>query len=562
MKSINNPSSRLRKLLIQNKCLNIVTCNKCNGTGLSQQAIHTTVEGKTITDLENMSIRELHEFLNRYKDKLYDISLLSEILVKLKCMIDVGLYHLTLCRPIPSLSGGEIQRLFLATFVIADMDSIIFVFDEPTIGLHEIEKINLIRIIKNLVNKGNTVVVVEHDKSFIETADYIIDLGPGAGVMGGERIFQGNYNEFMSCNHSQTAPFLSGVKEVAVKKNHRTIDRGKVLTIKNANKNNLQNLSLDIPLGVIVGVAGVSGSGKSSLITQTLVPNLKEILKRKFVKDVNEYDNYKKCNDIVITGFENIKKCIVVDQRPIGRSKTSCPATYVGILDRIRNLFANTPQAMSNEYTAGLFSINSHGGCGVCNGDGVVQYNIGYGNFIELECKSCGGTGFVEEAMEIKICGKNIREVLEMTVLEGVDFFHNIDEVTCNMLKTLNRVGLGYIKLGQKTTTISGGEAQRIKLAKELAKNQVKNSLYIMDEPTTGLSFTDREDLMTLVQELCDAGNTIIITEHDPVVLSNCDYIIELGPGGGNDGGYVIATGTPKEIKTNDKSIIGRWLYE
>lgn len=561
LKGVNNKNSRLGKLLIENECLTIATCPKCKGTGLSQQAIHTTISGKSIVDLENMYIKELHNFLERYNKEIDGNSLIDEILIKLKCMMDLGLHHLSLSRPVPTLSGGEVQRLFLATFIIVDMDSIIFILDEPTIGLHEIEKENLIRIIKNLVNKGNTVIAVEHDENFIKKSDYIIDLGPGAGVFGGDRIFQGVYNDFIQCRHSNTAPYLSGDKEITIKSKYRFINRNKVISMKNAKLNNLKDISINIPLGVIVGIAGVSGSGKSSLITETLVPKLKEVLKIKAPKKVFENNNYKRSEGVVLKGFEDINKCVIVDQKPIGRSKISCPATYVGIFNRIRKLFANTEKAKKKGYKSGMFSLNSKGGCGSCKGEGVIHYHVGYGNFIDMECQDCGGTGFLEEALEIKLYDKNIREVLEMSVLEGVEFFENIDKITHNMLKTLNRVGLGYIKLGQKTTTISGGEAQRIKLAKELAKKQVKNSLYIFDEPTTGLSFYDRENLMYLIQELCDKGNSIIITEHDPVVLSNCDYIIEMGPGGGRDGGSIIATGSPKELKGNKKSIIGRWLY-
>lgn len=556
---MNSPGGRLKYLLTQDGDLTFEKCPKCGGTGLGEQAINTTVGGKTITELENMYITELYDFLNSQKDKLPSANLVKDILTKLECMIDVGLHHLALSRPVPSLSGGEIQRLFLVSFIIAEMDSIIFIFDEPTIGLHEIEKQKLISIIKNLVSRGNTVVAVEHDENFMRAADYIIDIGPGAGILGGQRIFQGSLQEFMNCDNSKTAPYLSGSKKFSVKEEYKSIDKSKLLTIEKASIHNLRNITVDFPLGLIIGVAGVSGSGKSSLIADTLVPKLKEILKAKF--SGSEDDEFsEKCGDALLKGVENIKKCIVVDQKSIGRSRTSCPATYVGIFDRIRKLLENTDEAKENGYTESLFSVNSQGGCKACKGDGVIHYYVGYGNFIDVECESCGGTGFVEEAMEIKLCNKNIREILEMSVLEALDFFRDIDKTVYNMLSILNRVGLGYLKLGQKTPTISGGEAQRIKLAKELGKRQSKNSLYILDEPTTGLSFDDSEKLIYLLKELCDNGNTIIVTEHDPVVLSNCDYIIELGPGGGSDGGYIISTGTPKELKENKKSIIGRYL--
>jgi len=560
MQSINREGGRLKYLLTEDGSLSLTGCTKCGGNGLGVQAIHTTVGGKTIVELENMYIKDLFEFLKLQKNKLSGANLIGEILTKLECMIDVGLHHLALSRSIPTLSGGEIQRLFLASFIIAEMDSIIFIFDEPTIGLHEVEKQKLISIIKNLIHRGNTVVAVEHDENFMKEADYIIDLGPNAGVFGGERIFQGSLNEFMTCDNSKTAPYLSSRKAFTIKNEHKPVDDKKLLTIENANLHNLQNITLSIPLGLIVGVAGVSGSGKSSLIADTLVPKLKELLKTKFSGDEEEEDSRGEYSDVIITGIEHINKCVVVDQKPIGRSRTSCPATYVGIFDRIRDLLAITPEAKEQGFTKSLFSVNSQGGCRACSGDGIIHYHVGYGNFIDLECESCGGSGFIEEAMEIKLGGKNIKQILEMSVLEAVDFFKNIDKTIYNMLLILNRVGLGYLKLGQQTPTISGGEAQRIKLAKELGKKQSKNSLYILDEPTTGLSFDDSEKLIKLMQELCDSGNTIIVTEHDPVVLSNCDYIVELGPGGGSDGGYVIATGTPRELKVNKKSIIGRYL--
>lgn len=544
----------------------VTACPKCKGTGLGEQAVHTTIGGKTITELENMYISDLVMFLQSRRDNIPGKNLVDEMLVKLGCMVDVGLHHIALSRQVPTLSGGEIQRLFLASFIIAEMDSIIFIFDEPTIGLHEVEKEKLIEIIKSLIRRGNTVVAVEHDENFMRAADYIIDLGPDAGVYGGERIFQGELNEFMSCKNSRTAPYLSGEKVLTAKKGFAQVDPGKLLTVENANLHNLQNVSASIPLGLMVGIAGVSGSGKSSLINDTLVPKLKELLKGKFIQEEGEEEEEEMVDDEVsVSGTEHIKKCIVVDQKPIGRSRTSCPATYTGIFDRVRVLFAKTPEAQEKGYTAGLFTVNSVGGCRPCKGEGVTHYYVGFGNFIELECEICGGTGFVEEAMSVRLEGKNIKEILAMSVAEAVEFFGRkdsqaYDKVIHNMLKTLERVGMGYITLGQKTPTISGGEAQRIKLAKELSKQNGKGNVYILDEPTTGLSFADTNRLIELMQQLADAGNTVIVTEHDPSVLSNCDYIIEMGPGGGSDGGYVIAKGTPEELKANSESIIGKYL--
>lgn len=550
---IDNPSNRQKLFIYNNIYAYNTICPRCGGTGLGELASHTNIGGKTITELEQMYIRDLHDFLYNISSHNPN-SLYKEILSKLACMVDVGLHHLALSRPVPTLSGGEIQRLFLASYIIADMDSIIFIFDEPTIGLHEVEKAKLISIIKNLIEKGNTVVAVEHDENFMRIADYIIDLGPGAGTLGGFKIYEGGFDDFLKCTKSNTSPYLAYNSSLEAKTTYRFVDNKKLLKIENANLHNLRNVSVTIPLNIMVGIAGVSGSGKSSLISDTLVPKLKEIMQNKFVFDGDDIEV--EITNAVITGFEHIKKCLVIDQKPIGRSKTSCPATYTGIFDRIRILFSK-----ESGIHAGMFSANSEGGCKVCHGDGIVHFHVGMGNFMDIDCEACGGTGFIPEACEVTLDGKNIRDILEMTVDEATDFFREKDKSIGTMLKTLQRVGLGYIKLGQKTPTISGGESQRIKLAKELTKSQSsKNSLYILDEPTTGLSFLDSEKLMSLLQELVDNGNSVIITEHDPYVLSCCDYLIEMGIGGGSDGGNVIAVGNPNELKNNLDSIIGRFL--
>jgi excinuclease ABC A subunit len=542
-----------------------IACPKCKGSGLGEQAIHTTIAGKTITELENMYIDELLLFFQSQKDSLSGKNLIDDIILKLRCMVDVGLFHLALSRPVPTLSGGEIQRLFLASFIVAEMDSIIFIFDEPTIGLHETEKEMLIHIIQKLVNRGNTVVAVEHDEHFMRAADYIIDLGPEAGIYGGERVFQGSFEEFLACKNSRTAPYLTGAKSLNAKQDVKPVDHRKLLTIEHANLHNLRDVSVSIPLGLMVGVAGVSGSGKSSLIHDTLVPKLKQLLKGKLVHEDDDDDVPSLDDDASVSGTELIRKCIVVDQKPIGRSKTSCPATYTGVTDRVRALFAKTPEALENGYTAGLFTVNSEGGCRACKGDGNKSFHVGFGNFIDVECEMCGGTGYIEEALSVTLDGKNIRDIMAMSVTEAAAFFGReeseaYDKMISSILTTLERVGMGYITLGQKTPTISGGEAQRIKLAKELCKQKGSDNVYILDEPTTGLSFSDTERLIELMRQLVDAGNSIIVTEHDPSVLANCDYIIEMGPGGGSKGGYVIAQGTPKELMADRNSLIGKYL--
>lgn len=553
-------SGRLASILRDAGMMGERKCAKCGGTGLGEQASHTTFGGKTILALENMYISDLLELLKKNFDGKNP--LIKEIITKLSCMVDVGLDHLSLSRPVPSLSGGEIQRLFLASYIIAEMDSIIFVFDEPTIGLHEIEKENLIRIIRKLADQGNTVVVVEHDEKFILQADYVVDIGPNAGDYGGFKIFEGSFAQFLKCEDSRTAPYLSDKIGFQIKAKYRNVDRNKMLTISGARLHNLKNITAQIPLGVMVGVAGVSGSGKSSLISDTLVPKLKEQLKAKCVMDGEEDSPEENIDrEVNLTGTENIKHCYIIDQRPIGRSRTSCPATFTGIFDRVRSLFAESDKARELGYTAGMFSVNSKGGCRKCKGDGVIHYHVGFGNFIDVDCDECGGTGYVPEVMEVTVGGKNIRDILEMSVDEAKDYFAGRDTVIYNILTILQRVGMGYIKLGQSTPTISGGESQRIKLAKELSKGKNnKGALYILDEPTTGLSFSDSEQLMNLLNELVDMVNSIIITEHDSYVLSNCDYIIEMGEGGGNAGGNIIATGTPAELKNDPNSIIGRYL--
>ncbi|MCL2285134.1 MAG: ATP-binding cassette domain-containing protein, partial [Firmicutes bacterium] len=492
----------------------VFPCPKCNGSGLGEQATHTTINGKTITELENMYISDLFEHLK--KDKLSGTKLLEEILTKLECMVDVGLHHLALSRPLPTLSGGEIQRLFLASYIIAEMDSIIFIFDEPTIGLHEVEKQKLIDIIQNLISRGNTVVAVEHDINFMQSADYIVDLGPRAGEYGGERIFQGTYAEFLQCDNSLTAPYLSGGLTMPIKTDYKPMDNAKILRLENCQIHNLRNVTVDIPLGLLVGVAGVSGSGKSSIIADTLVPKLKDVLQKNVIVDENdERERHTLLSDVTISGTEHIKKCIIVDQKPIGRTRTSCPATYTGIFDRVRKMFADSPEAAAQGFTPGMFSVNAEGQCQKCKGDGVIHYHVGFGNFIHIDCEDCGGTGFNPESMSITVDGKNIKNILEMSITNAVEYFKDKNRASHRMLQTLDRVGLGYMSLGQKTPTISGGEAQRIKLAKELGKsNSGKNNVYILDEPTTGLSFSDSERLVQLMHELVDNGNTVIVTEH------------------------------------------------
>lgn len=539
------------------------TCPKCQGVGLGTAALHTRIDGKTIREIEEMYIGDIYDFLKAYgggRNQLVD-----KILGRLEGLSQVGLSHLSLSRKIPTLSGGELQRVFLASYIMAAMDSIIFVFDEPTIGLHEVEKESLIKLLRRLVEEGNTVVAVEHDEGFMRNADYIIDMGPGAGINGGRKIYEGSYAEFLRCKGSITAPYLTKEATFPIKQEYRSIQGKNVLRIENASLHNLKNISVSIPLGVMVGVAGVSGSGKSSLISDTLVPRLKELLKNNCV--IAEADDEdEEISNALLIGTEHIKDCFIIDQRPIGRNKTSCPATYIGIMDRIRSLFAATEDAKEKGCTVSMFTRNSDGGCSRCKGEGILHHYVGYGSFIDLVCDDCEGTGYVDKARAILLDGKNICDVLNMSVDEAEAFFKDKDEEICSVLNILQEVGMGYITLGQSIPTISGGESQRIKLAKELsggrkaAKKKSKGSLYILDEPTTGLSLYDTEKLLALLNKLVECGNSVIITEHDVHMLANCDYLIEMGKGGGKEGGEIIATGTPKELKENSCSLIGRYL--
>ncbi len=540
-------------------------CPKCHGYGLGQEAIHTTIGGKTISEIEDLYISDMYTFLK--EDAGMQNQLIDKILERLSGLMEVGLSHLSLSRKVPTLSGGELQRLFLASYIMAEMDSIIFIFDEPTIGLHEVEKQSLIKLIRRLVDHGNTVVVVEHDEGFMRHADYIIDMGPGAGVQGGKKIFEGAYKDFLSCKTSRTAPYLTKTVAFPIKKTYRKAGNQGSLHIENANLHNLKNITVDIPLGVMVGIAGVSGSGKSTLVSNTLVPKLKELLKKKcIIEESDSEEETVSVSDARLTGTEQIKSCYIIDQRPIGRNKTSCPATYMGMMDRIRSLFAMTKEAKDKGYTVSMFTRNSDGGCKRCNGEGMLHHYVGYGSFMDLLCDDCNGTGYVDEARSILLEGKNICGVLNMSVDEAKDFFADKDSYLCDMLGILQQVGMGYITLGQSIPTISGGESQRIKLAKELSKgnrttkNKGKGALYILDEPTTGLSLYDTEKLLVLLNQLVECGNTVIITEHDLNVLANCDYLIEMGKGGGKEGGEIIATGTPEELRKNPQSLIGRYL--
>lgn len=535
-------------------------CQKCKGYGLGEKALNTYIQGKHIGELAELTIAELKAFIQSLP--MNEDGVIKGIVKKAELMEEVGLSHLSLGRTVPTLSGGEVQRLFLVSYLITNLQSLIFVFDEPTIGLHEMEKQRLIQVIRKLVENHNTVIVVEHDKNFMEQADYIVDIGPGAGEYGGQVMFQGSYEKFLSCKASVTSCYLNGSCQLQVSAKGRKVDLDDALRLENITIHNLQSVSTGIPLGVMVGIAGVSGSGKSSLISDALVPILKKNLQNRFVdlsaEEEEEPEEDTGWGNVEVQGIEKIEKCIIVDQKPIGRKSTSTPISYLGGLERIRELLADTSYAKEHDYGKGLFSKNSEGRCLCCQGLGELPVDIGLGNQLFLRCEDCDGTGYVSEALEVNYNGKNIYEIMQMSFAEAEAFFGQ-DKKLSALMTVMVRVGMGYMKLGQKTTTISGGEAQRIKLAKELSQS-TRGCLFILDEPTTGLSFRDTDHLMRLLNDIVDAGNSMIMIEHDTDVLKNCDYLIELGPGGGAAGGRIIATGTVKEIKKNPDSVIAEYL--
>ena len=558
--------------LISSRQIDIITgeygkkiiCPRCHGVGLNQIASHTKLQDRTFAEVGNMSLNELEKFLLNVEDDK-NKKIVNAIRLRIQYLVMLGLGHLSMSRPIPTLSGGELQRLCISAFIMSDFDSLTFIFDEPSIGLHEREKEKLIEVLKNIVSAGNTVIVIEHDESIISIADYIVEIGPGAGTEGGELIFQGEYKEFLNCENSVIAKYLKDRKYFIKNYKHQTkngpaLHCDERLRICGANIHNLKNVSLSIPLYKMVGFAGVSGSGKSSLIAHTLVPKLKMLIRNRVIQNEDEdiYDYPRELDDVEIHGTEYINKCYVINQQPIGRAKTSNIATYTGVFDVIRKLFAETEDAKDFGFDMSFFSLNAEGGCPTCGGQGFLVYHVGFGD-INMICDQCHGTGYIEEVLDVKYHNKNIAEVLEMTVKEACGFFKDVPKIY-QILCLLDKVGMGYIKLGQKTTTISGGEAQRIKLAKELGKSRNKDNIYILDEPTVGLSPKDSEHLIYLLREICNAGNTVIVTEHDIDVLSCCDYLFELGPKGGDEGGYLIAEGTPKLLKENPNSIIGGYL--
>lgn len=532
-----------------------IVCPECDGNRLRKESLYFKVNGKNIAELANMDVMELARWFKDLDKNLSETQLkigseiIKEVRTRLQFLVDVGLTYLALDRGSKSLSGGESQRIRLATQIGSQLVGVLYILDEPSIGLHQRDNERLIHSLKNLKDIGNSVLVVEHDKDMIESADYVIDIGPAAGRHGGEIVSVGTPKEIKAHN-TLTADYLNGTKKIKIPEKRRE-GNGNMLTLKGATGNNLKNISVDFPLGKMIGITGVSGSGKSTLINETLYP----ILNIHFFNGVKKPMPYKK-----IEGLEHIDKVINIDQSPIGRTPRSNPATYTGVFSEIRNLFAMTPESLIRGYKPGRFSFNVPGGrCETCKGAGLRVIEMNFLPDVYVECETCQGKRFNRETLEIRYKGNSIYDVLKMTINEASIFFENIPKIY-RKIKTIKDVGLGYITLGQQSTTLSGGEAQRIKLATELSKRDTGKTFYILDEPTTGLHFEDISVLLSVLNKLVDKGNTVLIIEHNMDVIKTMDHIIDIGPEGGRKGGKVVAVGTPEEISINKKSHTARFL--
>ncbi len=533
--------------------MSITPCTECEGQRLKKSSLAVTVADKNIHEITSMSVGKLREFLDEMQlpERSYLIGgqILKEIKARIKFLSDVGLNYLTLARGTASLSGGEAQRIRLATQIGSGLVGVAYILDEPSIGLHQRDNDKLIATLTRLRDLGNTLIVVEHDEDTMLAADHIVDIGPGAGSHGGEVIAQGTAKEIMACEESITGAYLSGKMKIPVPKERRK-PTGYIKVI-GARQNNLKNIDVEIPLGIMTCVTGVSGSGKSSLVNEIVYKSLAKTLNRARTIP-GDHDR--------IEGVEQLDKVIDIDQSPIGRTPRSNPATYTGVFDQIRDLFASTSDAKERGYSKGRFSFNVKGGrCEACSGDGIIKIEMHFLPDVYVPCEVCGGKRYNRETLEVKYKGKNIFDVLDMTVEEAVKFFENVPSISRKM-KTLNEVGLSYVKLGQPSTQLSGGEAQRVKLATELSKRGTGKTIYILDEPTTGLHFADVHKLVDILRKLSDGGNTVVVIEHNLDVIKVADHIIDIGPEGGEGGGTVIAQGTPEQVAKNKKSFTGAYV--
>ncbi len=557
---INNLDRRLRETSSQymkdeiSEYMSEVECPECHGQRLKKEALSVTVSGINIYQFCEMSVTAALDFVNQIKltkrESIIAQQILKEIKSRLGFLQSVGLDYLKLSRASGTLSGGESQRIRLATQIGSSLVGVLYILDEPSIGLHQRDNDRLIATLKNLRDLGNTVIVVEHDEDTMRAADYLVDIGPGAGIHGGEVVAAGTVEDVISCPRSITGQYLSGKRKIVVPKERRKPD-GRYLTIYGAAENNLKNIEVKIPLGLFTCVTGVSGSGKSSLVNEILYKYLVAKLNRAKVRS-GKFDK--------MTGISQLDKVINIDQSPIGRTPRSNPATYTGLFTDIRDLFASTNDAKVKGYSSGRFSFNIKGGrCEACEGDGIIKIEMHFLPDVYVPCDVCGGKRYNRETLEVKYKGKSIYDVLEMTVEEGLKFFSSLPKLQ-RKLQTLYDVGLGYVKIGQPATTLSGGEAQRVKLATELSRRSTGKTIYILDEPTTGLHTDDVAKLIDIMQKLADGGNTVVVIEHNLDVIKTADHIIDLGPEGGDRGGYIIAEGTPEEVAKNKKSYTGQYL--
>ncbi|MEX1377037.1 MAG: excinuclease ABC subunit UvrA [Eubacteriales bacterium] len=531
-------------------------CRACGGKRLRKESLAVTIEGKDIAELCDMTIIDLSEYIEKmvFSENEHIISdpIMKELKERLAFLVDVGLTYLTLARSASTLSGGEAQRIRLATQIGSSLMGVLYVLDEPSIGLHQRDNLRLLSTLKRLRDLGNTLIVVEHDEDTMRHADYIIDMGPGPGVHGGEVVAEGDVNDIMNCEESLTGQFLKGTRKIDVPQRRKT-QKGNFIKIQGAGENNLKGINVDIPIGLFTCVTGVSGSGKSSLVNEILYKSLAKQLNRANTKAGKHKE---------ILGVEKLDKVIDIDQSPIGRTPRSNPATYTGMFTLIRELFAKTVDAKSKGYKSGRFSFNVKGGrCEACQGDGIIKIEMHFLPDVYVPCEVCKGKRYNSETLAVKYKGKNISDVLDMTVEDAMDFFKNVPRVL-SKVQTLYEVGLGYIKLGQPSTQLSGGEAQRIKLATELSKRSTGQTLYILDEPTTGLHIADVEHLLAILQRLVDSGNTVVVIEHNLEVIKSADYIIDLGPEGGDKGGEIVCIGTPEQVAKHEKSYTGQFLKE